>query len=273
MIVSQKLFNKEKKMPKTETLVIRKGDQDIPIQVPTKFKVRFDKKYGEGILLKLFNRFSEERDKFVAIGREFHISAQWVGILYKRFFHGIPVFKFGLAHKVACSINRRLQKFQPTDAVRWVWEEAIKHNCVIRAAITENHQVSRAMVMVNGHKCQVRGLRNTQKYKDKFAEYAATSIRGTALRETDMQIFVVSPEGEQAKCFIVPTEVLLDAYRLPDGKKILIHIPVKKLPNRHQAYIDWWQYKNAWHLLGGKSPRAVRCQILKRERADSLVQA
>lgn len=157
------------------------------------------------------------------------------------------------------------------DAVHLVEIKGLSNHCFVKRIRRKNmmyHWLIKTMVLINGQQCQIRLLQNIKRYKNKYAAYAVTTIHGASLAKTDFQIFIFAPGGQYQRCFIVPTEVLLLAYRFRDGRKIQIDIPIQKLLTSTGGYIDWWQYENAWYLLGGQRPEisgSVKKLAAKRE--------
>lgn len=140
----------------------------------------------------------------------------------------------------------------PKEAMLWLWEEAPRHNCSISHSLAANNQVNLSKLKINGQICRVRLFKMAKKYKNKDAAYAVATLRGNAIRKTDFQIFVIWVPGKMQRLFILPSEIFLEKYRFSDNRNTFIYIPVDKLPSQTGGYIDWWQYENAWHLLGGE---------------------
>ena len=206
----------------------------------------------------LLSEFNNDCATFTDIAEKYGVTREAVRLIYKKYFASIiPRRPNGRVRERVCIIKKRsasrssgfLSDKRFSDLRKVCQKEHLPLD-PIRTRRSETSYYSRNMVLIAGRRCNYRhGTKKPKAYKGKAFYFAWTISRG-AIKNCEFIILKIKESW-----FIVPTKVVLEL--IPNGKKLYIPADGYSDYGRAKERIrhDFWQYKDAWHLL--KAPASV----------------
>lgn len=187
------------------------------------------------------------------IGQQAGVTRERVRKIYLKYFY--PLFGergWKLRHKAILenrftAVNNDLTS---DPLLQIIVERARNAGCVVEgvARKTENFKAKTSELLVNGNLCSLRIIKRVVKQKTSKRLYATTYIPMNT--EVDACVIHIIIPSVCDTIFVIPRTVF-QRYLSSDSRKKAFYVPLKQLPvyNNHTPLIDFWQYKDAWHLL------------------------
>lgn len=208
---------------------------------------------------KLFEIFSKDDMRFACIARELGVSRQAVHHIYNAHFRALFGERTGRQRWKGNTAQARLELrikvslSRPSLAV--VVAEAEKYGCDVSLATCERDGIVEprrpTILLIDGCPCSVRTTITSMKpAKGHVRPYGRVSLSLESLKTTVDTIVHTNVAGFQERFFIVPNQVLIDAFFVGRSRKSKQHsatIPLERPKKpRRGLKVDWWRYENAW---------------------------
>jgi len=201
----------------------------------------------------LLTFFQEESFYFSEIARVLGVPVITVSRMYRSFFQELLLKKSGYDRRRIAKNKEAEAKFSPDEYFTTIAKSARDAGCQVELYIKRSPSrgvwVTSRRIIVNGRHCAIYHACKDLSPKKKSVRVKVPLHRDIVLSVDAVVVYVGVP-GFPVSVLVMPCEFLRTMYFSGNARKRYpAFFPLEKKHKRRTPYVDFWQYKDAWHLL------------------------
>ena len=197
----------------------------------------------------LLDAFKSECISFRAIGDANNVTRERIRQIYQKWFADLCEAENGRERVKACTVVNHAvlrERLAQTPFPAWqdvIWSQAKAYGFTPRRIVSSGYpRALNSEAMVGNARVNLRRVSSSSVGREQvYGRFNYSVIR------YDVVIVVV----DQSSVFVLPKVVLNDYLRRSRCKdRTIAYLPVDRSSTRPDwAFVDWWQYHEAWHIL------------------------